>query len=217
MYFLRGRDNKMLASARGISVDECNIEVLFEDKALQFESVDKLFVVAQFAGGEYREIAWKLHEEIAMTDRILYVGGQKYPIISDMIASLGIMGHFDECSFIGNVLRCRGWAFDQNRDRIPDRFAVFSRNKFIALSSPRGERYDVAKAMSSGKAVKSGFFFNIELGASFDIQQYTEIQVVALFAEPQRLFWKWARRPDPVLGLSRKPAIFGGKPLFQMG
>jgi hypothetical protein len=183
LYFLRGRYNKILASARGIPVDEYNIEVFFENKALQFESAGKLYVVARFAGGEYREIAWKIDEEIAITDCILYIGDQKYPIISDVIAPLGIMGYFDECFFIGNVLRCKGWAFDRNRDRIPDRFAVFSRNKFVAISGPRGERYDVAKAMSSSKAVKSGFIFTIELGVNFDIRQYTEIQVVALFAE----------------------------------
>ena len=183
LYFLRDSYNKILARACGIPFDECNIEVFFENIALQFESAGKLSVVAQFAGGEYREIAWKTEEEIAMTDRILYVGDQKYPVISDMIAPLGIMGYFDECFFIGNVLRCKGWAFDRNRDCIPDRFAVFCRNKFIAISGPRGERYDVAKAMSSSKAVKSGFFFTIELDADFDIQQDTEIQVVALFAE----------------------------------
>jgi Iron-sulfur cluster-binding domain len=183
LYFLRSHDNTILASARGIPVDECNIEIFFENKALQFDSADKLFVVAEFAGGEYREIAWKIDEEIAMTDRILYVGDQKYPIISDVIAPLGIMGYFDECFFIGNVLRCKGWAFDRNRDRVPDRFAIFSRNQFIAISGPRGERYDVAKAMSSSKAVKSGFFFTVELGDNFDIREYIEIQVVALFAE----------------------------------
>ena len=182
VYFLRGRYNKTLASAPGIPVDECHIEVFFENKTLKFASVGKLFVVAKFAGGEYRRIAWKIDEEIAMTDRILHVGNQKYPIISDMIAPLGIMGYFDECAFVGNVLRCKGWAFDRNRDHIPDRFAVFSRNQFIAISGPRGERYDVAKAMSSSKAVKSGFFFAVELGADFDIQ-HTEIQVVAIFAE----------------------------------
>jgi hypothetical protein len=80
-------------------------------------------------------------------------------------------------------LRCRGWAVDQKRDRIPDRFAIFCRGQFIAMSGPRGERYDVAKVMSSAKAVNSGFIFNIERNPDMDILIYEEVQVVALFEE----------------------------------
>lgn len=197
LYFLRSRDNDILASARGIAIDECNVEVSFESTALHFESASKLFVVAQFAGGECREVAWKIDEEISKTDCTLYVGGQRFPIISDMMVPLGIWGYFDECFFIGNVLRCGGWAFDRIRDRVPDRFAVFSGSEFIAISDPRGERYDVAKALSSSNAVKSGFFFAIELQENFDIQRYAEIQVVALFAKPHyaRLVGTMRARP----------------------
>ena len=182
-YFLRGCDNEILTSARGVPVDALNTDVIFEAKPLQFETTANLSLIAQFKGGELREIPWRI-DTIRMTDNALYLGDQKYPIVSDRQAPLGVRGYFDECSIVWNVLRCRGWAYDQVREVAPDRFVLFSRKKFIAISSPRGERYDVGKEMSASRAVRSGFFFNIELENSFDIEEYDQIQVVALFAKP---------------------------------
>lgn len=114
--------------------------------------------------------------------RLLRMGNRRHPLISNQVRQLlGIVGHVDECSVKGHVLRCRGWAFDRSLERVPSQYAIFADHTFLGMSGPCGERYDVAKALSSSLAVRSGYFFRVELETDSCVHENSDIQVVALF------------------------------------